>query len=422
MEKQLNYDEHGKMTLWDELSAIDASKLRVLPWGAASIPPPDFFKDSINKAVQEMSVAEYQYTPACGTKNLRKVIVESFSGIARYRNADPDRNVIVASGAIVVTEFALRALINDSDDQVLCFEPYYPWHFMYLKYKGKIVFSKLKADAESMEFKIDYDDFRSKLNKNTKVVIFTNPNNPTAKVFSEEEYTKLTEILNEFPHVTIIEDSAYCVYLEKDSKLRYFHEFGNNITKTLTVFSGGKIFNTTGIRVGWGFGCEELISLIRDGYSDNPPPSCLEQKVFEFALPLALQPYQKCDNYWEFTKKDLELRVVYILNNINPIYLHNMNYQGTYYAAILIDTVTQQIEDKYYYRLDKPDVREPYRDKAFARKLIAEFKVGVLPLSALHNSNPKEDRFVRIAFNRNWEELVILMIALQSFAWQQYLD
>jgi aspartate/methionine/tyrosine aminotransferase len=70
----------------------------------------------------------------------------------------------------------------------------------------------MKYNPETNRFEYDFDDFKSKLSDKTKVVLFCNPNNPTGSVMSEAESLKFTEILQKYPNVIVIEDSAYCVY------------------------------------------------------------------------------------------------------------------------------------------------------------------------------------------------------------------
>jgi len=75
----------------------------------------------------------------------------------------------------------------------------------------------------------------------------------------------------------VIEDAAYFAYTN-DTPLCFFHEFDNNKDKTFTVFSGGKTFNMTGLRVGWAFGPALLIRALKEE-SGAVVPSCVDQFI-----------------------------------------------------------------------------------------------------------------------------------------------
>ena len=50
----------------------------------------------------------------------------------------------------------------------------------------------------------------------------------------------------------------YLTYDEKQSTL--FASIGNNFDKTVSVFSGGKLFSATGWKVGWAIGPDDIIN------------------------------------------------------------------------------------------------------------------------------------------------------------------
>lgn len=71
----------------------------------------------------------------------------------------------------------------------------------------------------------------------------------------------ITEILDECPHVLVIFDSVYDFLTFDDHQHHCFATMGNNWNRTVSVFSGGKLFNATGWKVGWVIGHEKLIQI-----------------------------------------------------------------------------------------------------------------------------------------------------------------
>jgi len=82
--------------------------------------------------------------------------------------------------------------------------------------------------------------------------LLTNPHNPSGKIFTREEIVKITAILDKHPDIVVISDDVY-YFLPFDN--REYVSFANfsksNFNKTISVFSGGKLFNVTGWKIGW---------------------------------------------------------------------------------------------------------------------------------------------------------------------------
>ena len=62
------------------------------------------------------------------------------------------------------------------------------------------------------------------ITKDTKVILITNPHNPTGKLFTLEELKKLTEIVEKHPQIIVISDDVY-YHLPFDGKK--YHSFAN---------------------------------------------------------------------------------------------------------------------------------------------------------------------------------------------------
>ena len=77
-----------------------------------------------------------------------------------------------------------------------------------------------------------------------------------------EEMLQITEILKDYPNCVVLADEVYD-FLTFDGLLHIpFATIGDNWNKTITVYSGGKLLNATGWKVGWGIGPERLVRLM----------------------------------------------------------------------------------------------------------------------------------------------------------------
>jgi len=61
----------------------------------------------------------------------------------------------------------------------------------------------------------------------------------------------ITDILDECPHVLVLFDSVYNFLTYDYRRHHFFTTIGKNWERTITIFSGGKLANATGWKVGW---------------------------------------------------------------------------------------------------------------------------------------------------------------------------
>jgi histidinol-phosphate aminotransferase len=92
----------------------------------------------------------------------------------------------------------------------------------------------------------------------TKIIFLPSPNNPTGTANSEDEIFSFVKNLPE--HVILCLDEAYAEYLENPPDLRHFIKEGKKII-CLRTFS--KIHGLAGLRIGYGYGSNEMISLLQ---------------------------------------------------------------------------------------------------------------------------------------------------------------
>lgn len=102
--------------------------------------------------------------------------------------------------------------------------------------------------------------------------MINSPHNPTGKCFSLEEYEQISSILEDYPNCIVLSDEVY-------DKLTYggvehipFASIGDNWKKTVSIYSGGKMFMATGWKVGWAVGPEYIIRL--GGIINNTTTYC----------------------------------------------------------------------------------------------------------------------------------------------------
>lgn len=92
----------------------------------------------------------------------------------------------------------------------------------------------------------------------TRLVFLASPANPVGVINSAEEITELVRALP--PHVILVMDEAYTEFLENPPDLRPLIAEGRKVI-CLRTFS--KIYGLASLRVGYGYGAPELISIVQ---------------------------------------------------------------------------------------------------------------------------------------------------------------
>tara|TARA_B100000700_G_C14659415_1_gene675696 strand:- start:43 stop:735 length:693 start_codon:yes stop_codon:yes gene_type:complete len=106
------------------------------------------------------------------------------------------------------------------------------------------------------DFRYDLDAMAAQININTKIIYLANPDNPTGSYFSTEEFDGFMDKVPD--RALVILDEAYYEYASgiQDYPDSMNYRYDNVIT--LRTFS--KSYGLAGLRVGYGFAHQDLIS------------------------------------------------------------------------------------------------------------------------------------------------------------------
>ena len=189
--------------------------------------------------------------------NLRKTIAKKFK-------LDLNK-IILGSGSDQIFELICKAFLKKGDEVIV---PKYSFiiYRIYSKMNGaKILYSKEK------NFRVSVDDILKKVSKKTKIVFLANPNNPTGTYINKKELFLLRKKLRS--NILLVIDDAYFEYVKQknySSGLKLFTNFKNVIvTRTFS-----KIYGLAGLRVGWGYGSNQIINSlnkIKPPFNINSP-------------------------------------------------------------------------------------------------------------------------------------------------------
>src|ERR1700686_3191847 len=176
-----------------------------------------------------------------GGLDLRRVLAEQFELKIE--------NVIAGSGSEGIMSNIIRTFLGD-EDEVLTTEAAFIGFQVLAKSRGVAY-----RTVPYREWHYDLAALAREINERTKIIYLANPNNPTGTIFSKHEFDEFYRHVPE--RVLIILDEAYFEYAKDNPRYPDSMHYRYDNVITLRTFS--KIYGLAGVRIGYGFGHEELI-------------------------------------------------------------------------------------------------------------------------------------------------------------------
>lgn len=215
-------------------------------------------------AIQAIEDNFSTYSACEGAYKLREAIAKKVRHFNRLQ-VDAVTEVIACHGATGAFVCATKTLFNPGDE-VIVFEPFYGYHKNILD----LMNISLKGVPINMnDFSIDMNQLESSIGPNTKGIIICTPNNPTGKVFSEEELLAIGDIAIKHD-LAIITDEIYEYITYPSFEHISMAALSDELkTRTITISGFSKTFNMTGWRLGYATGPAHIIermALIQDYY------------------------------------------------------------------------------------------------------------------------------------------------------------
>lgn len=237
--------------------------------GTPLFPTPQFIYDYVYEyAKNEPATGMYSDTKVEIEVNLKKFIAKQIQ--EDYGFTPELSQLYITVGGIGALFSAIMALVGPGDE-VIYFDPSYPLHLsqLHIAEATPVFVSYREEDG----WGIDLIKLRKSIIPKTRVILLTNPNNPTGTVLSEDEVRELSDTVIKHDLVLIL-DEAY-----------YFLTYGKSIfsplripemrSRTILCRSFSKEFAMTGWRVGYAYAAEELIAKINSihTYFSVAPPT-----------------------------------------------------------------------------------------------------------------------------------------------------
>ena len=151
-------------------------------------------------AINALQAGETFYGPNEGTPELRQEVCNKYNAMGL---AVKPEQVLITPGSKQALHNLFTVLLRQGDEVVIPTPAWFGFHEL-MKYNcGKLVPLPTKLEEG---FKLTPHMLRNTLNKNSRILLLTNPGNPTGRLYSKEEQGDLLEVTNEYPDLYIISE------------------------------------------------------------------------------------------------------------------------------------------------------------------------------------------------------------------------
>jgi aminotransferase len=341
-----------------------------LSQGFPDFPAPEELKEAASRAI---ALNLNQYAVTWGAPNLRQAIAARFErsyGVS----VDPDREVTVCCGATEAMVAALMALLNPGDE-VVTFEPFYE------NYGPDAILAGAVPRFVTLvppDWTFDPAELRAAFSPKTRAIIMNSPHNPTGKVFSREELTLIASLCEEFDVVAVTDEIYEHILYDGNVHIPMATLKGMK-DRTITINSMSKTYSVTGWRVGWTIAPGWITGAIRkvhDFLTVGAPAPLQDAGALALALP---QSY-----YDELSARYAERRAR-MLGILDACGFTVYRPGGAYYT--MVDTRPLGYS----------------HDVEFAKYLVEDIGVAVVPGSSFYQDPEKGRTQVRFAFSKKKE-------------------
>ncbi len=317
--------------------------------------PDDPGPEDVRQAAADAVLNGYnQYPSMMGIPELRAGIA------AHYKHwqgvdLDPATEVMVTSGATEALAGAILGIVEPGDEVVL-FEPMYDAYLPLVRLAGGV---PKFVTLQPPHFRLTEEALAQAFSPKTKAVVFNNPLNPTATVFSNGDLSLLADFCRRYDAIAISDEVWEHVVFDGRRHQPILALEGMR-ERSVKIGSAGKIFSLTGWKVGFVCAAPHIMKVLAKSHqflTFTTPPNLQTAVAYGLA---------KDDAYFEGMRQNFARSRDRFTEGLRTLGFDVIPSQGTYFVNIDIAPLGES------------------DDVAFCRRLVMEHGVAAIPVSAFY--------------------------------------
>ncbi len=158
--------------------------------GNPNLEPPPRFKEVLARLIEDERPRLHGYMSNAGFPETREAVAAFLNTYNRTSFTAAD--IVMTPGAAAALNIILKTIVNPGEE-VIILTPYFVEYRFYLENHQAV--PKLVRTKE--DFSLDLDAVAAAINGKTRAIMVNSPNNPTGKVYRQEELEKLARLLDE---------------------------------------------------------------------------------------------------------------------------------------------------------------------------------------------------------------------------------
>lgn len=168
--------------------------------------PDDVVPPHVKQAVVEsLNTMAAHYTFPVGDARLREEVAKRVKRVNGL-DVDPERNITISCGSDNLFAFVMRPfLVPGEENEVMMPIPSYAHNFSVPPLIGGVSVEVPTFREDGYDLRIE--EFEKRVTSKTKMVVITNPNNPTSTVYKRETLEKLAEFVIRHDLIMVVDQA-----------------------------------------------------------------------------------------------------------------------------------------------------------------------------------------------------------------------
>jgi aminotransferase len=334
-------------------------------------------------AIASLQAGETHYTANGGMIELRELISDDLAARHGVRY-DPRAELVITVGASEAVDATLRAVCNPGDE-VIYHEPCFVAYAPCIQLAGGVPIPVSTTDAT--DFRLTAEMVEAAITPRTKALFLGYPNNPTGAVLDRSELEAIAAVV-ERQDLLVVTDEIYERLVYGGHQHVAFSSLPGMRDRTALIGGFSKSYAMTGWRIGYVAAPAALMAGIAKvhQYGIMCAPTAAQHA--------AIEALHSGEPYVEEMRAEYDRRRRLVTDRLNAMGMLCFEPRGAFYCFPDVSTATG---------LD---------DEAFARELLSEEHVAVVPGSAFGASGAGH---VRICYATGYEQLVEALDRIERF-------